>query len=220
METNNKDNKNNKNNKSKKNNKDLRKVTVQDYCRFLDTKSPEVVWAAGHIRKEDAGKYDHKVFIAYEKRCSQKLWKEGWNPGYRKYIGDFVDWEAYASVKEIGGAFALTRIGKDTPLTEAAGIKRIPSAVKTEEDLMKYVANKRNASIFFGVNEPGWTRILTIWAVTDESAEEYIAKRSYVRVKKNAERAEREYFRAKSEYDYWKGRLKESEKELAKFTGQ
>lgn len=214
METNDKNNKNKKNNK---NDNDLRKVTVQDYCKFLDTKSPEVVWAAGHIRKEDEDKCDHKIYIAYEKRCSQKLWKEAWNPGYRKYVGDFADWEAYTSEKESNGVFNLTKIDKGMPLVEAAGIKRIPSAVKTEEDLVRYVANKRNATIFFGIKEAEWTRIMTIWSVTDESAEEYVAKRSYVRVKKLAEKAERDYLRAKKEYEYWKGVLRKSEKELAKF---
>lgn len=217
METN---NKNNKGNKNKKNNKDLRKVTVMDYCRFLDTKSPEVVWAAGHIREEDKGECDHKIYIAYEKRCSQKLWKDWWNPEYRKNVGDFVDWEAYTSVKESNGVFVLTKIDKNMPLAEAAGVKRIPSTVRTEEDLMRYVANKRNASIFFGINEAWRTRIMAIWSVTDESAEEYVAKRSYIRVKKHAEKAEREYLRAKKEYDYWKSELRKSEKELAKITGK
>ncbi len=209
---------NNKNNKNEKNNKDLRKVTVQDYCRFLDTKSPEVVWAAGHIMKEEADKCDHKILIAYEKRYSQKLWKEGWSQEYRGYVGDFADWEAYSSAKEGNGEFVLTRIDKNMPLTEAAGVKRIPSAVKTEEDLMRYVANKRDASVFFGIKEEWRTRILAIWAVTDESEEEYVAKRSHARAKKLAEKAEREYLRAKKEYEYWKGVLRKSEKELAKFT--
>lgn len=217
METN---DKNNKNKKNKKNNKDLRKVTVQDYCKFLDTKSPEVVWAAGHIREEDTDKCDHKIYIAYEKRCSQKLWKEAWSPEYRGYVGDFADWEAYSSVKESNGVFVLTKIDKNMPLTEAAGVKRIPSAVKTAEDLMKYVANKKDASIFFGIREEWRTRIMAIWAVTDESAEEYVAKRSHARVKKLAEKAEREYLRAKKEYDYWKGVLRKSERELAKVTGK
>lgn len=211
---------NNKNNKNKKNNKDLRKVTVQDYCRFLDTKSPEVVWAAGHIGKGETDKCDHKIYIAYEKRYSQKLWKEEWSPEYRGYVGGFAEWEAYSSAKESNGVFVLTRIDKGMPLTEAAGVKRIPSAVKTEEDLMKYVANKRDASIFFGIREMEWTKMLAIWAVTDESAEEYFAKRTHIRVKRLAEKAEREYLRAKIEYDYWKGVLRESEKELAKLAGK
>ena len=217
METN---DKNNKNKKNEKNNKDLRKVTVQDYCKFLDTKSPEVVWAAGHIGKEETDKCDRKIYIAYEKRCSQKLWKEAWSPEYRGYVGGFADWEAYSSVKESNGVFVLTRIDKNMPLTEAAGVKRIPSAVKTEEDLMRYVANKKDASVFFGIREEWRTRILAIWAVTDESAEEYVAKRTHARVKKLAEKAERDYLRAKKEYDYWKGRLRKSEKELAKLAGK
>ena len=211
---------NNKNNKNKKNNKDLRKVTVQDYCKFLDTKSPEVVWAAGHIGKEETDKRDHKIYIAYEKRCSQKLWKEAWSPEYRGYVGGFADWEAYTSVKESNGMFVLTKIDKNMLLTAAAGVKRIPSAVKTEEDLMRYVANKKDASVFFGINEAWRTRILAIWSVTDESAEEYVAKRTHARVKRLAEKAEREYLRAKKEYDYWKSRLRKSERELAKLAGK